>query len=76
MAAVIGFGSALAAIVITPALQHYFWRRQRLSEFRVDAVKRVAELTAIFTERLHDWKESGLRWTPKIRQLAKVNPAP
>jgi hypothetical protein len=35
LTAAAGFGGALLAILVTPPLQHYFWRSQRQAELRV-----------------------------------------
>jgi hypothetical protein len=57
MPALIGFGSALLAIVLTPFLQHYFWQQQRRDEIRLNIANRIAELTGSFTEHLYEWKQ-------------------
>ena len=52
MSAVIGFGSALLAIVLTPTLQHYFWRRQRHAELCLRLIEESSKLIAEFSECL------------------------
>jgi hypothetical protein len=52
MSAVIGFGSALLAIVLTPMLQHYFWLTQRRAELCLAHIEDCAELVAEFAYRL------------------------
>lgn len=52
MSAIIGFGSAILAIILTPALQHYFWRTQRHAEICLALIEEAAELVAEFGVRL------------------------
>jgi hypothetical protein len=52
MPALIGFGSALLAILLTPPLQHYFWRRQRHAELSLATIERRAKLIPELSDRL------------------------
>ncbi len=52
VSAIVGFGSALLAIVLTPLLQHYFWRRQRHAELSLATIERCAKLIIQLQERL------------------------
>ena len=44
------FGSLLA-IVVTPTLQHYFWRRQRRAELKLKTIEVVNTLTSRFIQQ-------------------------
>src|SRR5918994_7077866 len=46
IAPLIGIASALLAIVLTPTLQHYFWRRQRHAERQLAIIEEVNTLAA------------------------------
>jgi hypothetical protein len=48
ISAVIGFGSALLAILITPPLQHHFWKRQRYAEVQLKVADEVNDIAANF----------------------------
>jgi len=68
MSALIGFGSALLAIVLTPMLQHYFWRRQRHAELSLTVIERCVKLVAELTERLPRIQETK-EWTDADKDL-------
>ena len=46
MAPLIGIGSALLTMVLTPTLQHYFWIRQRYRERQFAAIEALNTLAA------------------------------
>ena len=46
IAPLIGIGSALLTMVLTPTLQHYFWTRQRYAERQFAAIETLNTLTA------------------------------
>jgi hypothetical protein len=46
MASLIGIGSALLTMVLTPILQHYFWIRQRYTERQFAAIEALNTLAA------------------------------
>jgi len=45
---VVGIISTLITIFLTPRVQFYFWRRQRLSEIRLAAINEINNLAADF----------------------------
>jgi hypothetical protein len=46
IAPLIGIASALLTILLTPTLQHYFWRRQKCAERQLAIIDEVRTLTA------------------------------
>jgi hypothetical protein len=46
IAPLIGIASALLTILLTPSLQHYFWRRQRYAERQFAVIEEVRTLAA------------------------------
>jgi len=46
IASVIGIGSALLTMVLTPTLQHYFWTRQRYTERQFAAIEALNTIAA------------------------------
>lgn len=44
----IGIGSALLTILLTPQLQHYFWKRQHRAEIRLATANQLNDLAAQF----------------------------
>jgi hypothetical protein len=46
--AILGFGSAVLAIFLTPRFQHNFWKRQRRAELRLKTADEVNEIAANF----------------------------
>ncbi len=44
----VGVGSALITIFLTPRLQHYFWKRQRRAEIHLIAANQLNDLAAQF----------------------------
>jgi hypothetical protein len=52
VSALIGFGSAILAIVLTPWLQNHFWRRQRHAELSLAVIERCAKLIYQLWDRL------------------------
>lgn len=46
--ALIGIGSALLTLLLTPRIQHYFWAYQRMSELRLLVYKEINGLAAEF----------------------------
>jgi hypothetical protein len=50
--AIVGIMSALLTILITPNLQHYFWRRQRHAEWQFAMIEELNMLIAAMEPRL------------------------
>jgi hypothetical protein len=48
LSVLVGFGSALLAIFLTPQLQHFFWQRQRRAELQIDTANDVNKIAANF----------------------------
>jgi hypothetical protein len=46
IAPLIGIASALLTILVTPTLQHYFWRRQRSAELQLAVIDEMRTLAA------------------------------
>ena len=57
MAPLIGIGSALLTMVLTPTLQHYFWIRQRYTERQFAAIEALNTLAAEVCAALHAVEE-------------------
>jgi hypothetical protein len=79
--ALVSAGSSVAAslltIWLTPSLQHYFWKRQRLAEMRIDTIDEFNRLAAEFLfgyssapnayKPSADWFTAFLSVTAKIK---------
>ena len=59
ISAIVGFCSALLAILITPTLQHYLWKSQRREELRLATVKKLNELTSKFISDVISFEPSN-----------------
>src|SRR2546430_1700057 len=59
MATMIGIGSAVLTMVLTPTLQHYFWTRQRYTERRFAAIEALNTLAAEVCVALEALEEMG-----------------
>ena len=49
------FGGALLAILVTPSLQHYFWKSQRREELRLSLRNPHPESADLAQQGLEEW---------------------
>jgi len=68
IAGAVGAGSALLTMFLTPRLQHYFWKRQRRSELRLDTADEVNNIAAHFVHIVSTLVE----WELSEQFLAKI----
>jgi len=59
-----GILAALLTIFLTPRLQHYFWKRQRRSEFLISIINVMNRLIAEFITE-HAANQSDPQWKPQ-----------
>ena len=57
---------ALLTIVLTPSLRHYFWKRQHLTELRVQAADEVNKLTSELVANVIALQEYGKPFVPSV----------
>ncbi len=68
VAGAVGAGSALLTIFLTPRLQHYFWKRQRRSELRLETAEEVNDIAAPFVHTV----SSLVEWELSEQFLANI----
>ncbi len=62
--AIVGILATLLTIFLTPRLQHYFWKRQRLAELRFEAVDKINWLMADFITEYIAHEQDPTTWRP------------
>jgi hypothetical protein len=73
IAPLIGIASALLTILLTPTLQHYFWRRQRHAERQLAVIDEMQTLAAeLLLLVLHQPEEISARREQLYATLFKV----
>jgi hypothetical protein len=62
---------SLLTIFLTPRLQHYFWKRQRLGDLQISAAHEIEQITSEF---LHNCRVGTNGWFPdELEKTAEVN---